>query len=85
MNMRFAKMSVQNESLAESFTVSVAGDREVSVSGCKKVLTYEEDLIRIQTRECVVAVKGEALSLKSFHPGEMRITGRIDTLAIERG
>lgn len=85
MKIRFAKMSPQNESLAEPFTVSLAGEREVSVTGCKKVLAYEEDLVRIETKGCVVAVQGEALSLKAYHENEMRITGRIDKLAIERG
>jgi len=32
-----------------------------------------------------VAVCGKALSLKAYHEDAMRITGRIDSLSIERG
>lgn len=83
--MRFSKLPRQGDRLSEPFTVAVSGDREVSVTGCRKVLTYEEELVRIETKGCVVAVRGDSLSLKAYHPGEMRITGRIDGLAIERG
>ena len=83
--MRFMKLPKDNERLADSFSLSLSGQREVSLVPCKKVLTYEEGDIRIETVGCVVAVKGRGLCLKAFHESEMRITGQIDSLAIERG
>lgn len=85
MKIRLAKMTPHNEHLAEPFTVSLSGENEVSVTGCRRVLTYEDALVRIETVGCVVAIEGDALSLKAFHENEMRISGRIDKLGIERG
>lgn len=84
MNMRFMKMPKENGSLQDPFSLSVLGEREVSLVPCKRILKYEEGDIRIETVGCVVAVKGAGLSLKAYHEKEMRITGRIDSLAIER-
>lgn len=84
MNFRFLKMPVERESLEEPFNLSVMGEREVTVAPCRRVITYEDALVRVETAGCVVAVTGEGLSLKAYHGKEMRITGRIDSLAIER-
>ena len=85
MNFKFMKLPKDNERIRDAFLLSVQGEREVSLVPCKKVLTYEEHLVRVETVGCVVAVSGKALSLKAYHGDAMRITGRIDMLSIERG
>lgn len=85
MNLRFMKLPSDNERIKDAFSLSVLGEREVSLVPCKKVLTYEDTLVRVETVGCVVAVVGAALSLKAYHGDAMRITGRIDSVAIERG
>ena len=84
MNLKFMKLPKDNDKIKDSFSLSVLGEREVSLVPCRRVLTYEENDIRIETVGCVVAIKGESLSLKAYHEREMRVMGRIDSLAIER-
>lgn len=85
MNLKFMKMPKDNERIRDAFSLSVLGEHEVSLVPCKKVLTYENNLVRVETVGCVVAVSGDSLSLKAYHEDAMRITGRIDSLSIERG
>lgn len=85
MNLKFMKLPKDNERIRDAFSLSVFGEHEVSLVPCKKVLTYEDSLVRVETVGCVVAVSGASLSLKAYHDDAMRITGRIDSLTIERG
>ncbi len=85
MNMKFFKMPRESEKLEDDFMLSILGERELSLIPCRRVLLYEEDAIRIETVGCVVSVKGEGLSLKAYHGKEMRISGRLDAVSIERG
>ena len=85
MNFKFMKLPKDNERLQDAFSLSLLGEHEVSLAPCKKVLTYEDNLVRVETVGCVVAVTGDSLSLKAYHEDAMRITGRIDSLRIERG
>ena len=85
MNLRFMKLPKDNERIKDAFSLSVLGEREVSLVPCKKVLTYEDTLVRVETVGCILAVQGEALSLKAYHEDAMRITGKIDSVVIERG
>ena len=85
MNLKFMKLPKDNERIKDAFSLSLLGEHEVSLVPCKKVLTYEDNLVRVETVGCVVAVLGKELSLKAYHEDAMRITGRIDSLSIERG
>ena len=85
MNFRFMKLPRDNERITDAFSLSLLGEKEVSLVPCKKVLTYENTIVRVETVGCVVAVCGESLSLKAYHEDAMQITGRIDSVSIERG
>ena len=85
MNFRFMKLPRDNERITDAFSLSLLGEKEVSLVPCKKVLTYENTLVRVETVGCVVAVCGDSLALKAYHEDAMQITGRIDSVSIERG
>lgn len=85
MNLKFMKLPSDNECIKDAFSLSLLGGREVSLVPCKKVLTYEDVLVRVETVGCVVAVCGKSLALKAYHEDAMRITGQIDSVTVERG
>ena len=84
MNLRFRKLATEQEGIQDPFTLSVLGEREVSLIPCRRVLTYGEESIRVETVGCVVSVKGAGLSLKAYYDKEVRISGEIDGVSIER-
>ncbi len=85
MKVSFHASRPEREPLSDPFLVTLYAKREVRVSGALCVLTYEEALVRLKTRAGAVAICGAGLSLKSFYPDEMRITGRIDAVTLEGG
>ncbi len=85
MSIRFNKIPLKGERLSEAFTVSVNGSREVSVTGSKRVIEYADEKVRLETSECIVSVSGSSLSLKAYNENEMRISGKISGVAIEKG
>ena len=85
MNLKFMKLPNDNECIKDTFSLSLLGGREVSLVPCKKVLTYEDSLVRVETVGCVVAICGNSLALKAYHEDAMRITGQIDSVTVERG
>jgi len=84
MNLRFLRLPKESEALSPPFFISVSGDSEITLSPCRRVLTYESDCIRIETVGCTVEIKGEALTLSAYHGKEVRIKGLILSVAIER-
>lgn len=85
MNLRFLKLPKESESLASPFFIGVSGDREITLSPCRRVLVYENDCIRIETVGCTVEIRGSELSLSAYHAHEVSIRGLILSVAIERG
>ncbi len=85
MNLRFLRLPKESEALSPPFFISVSGDREITLSPCRRVLLYESDCIRIETVGCTVEIQGGALTLSAYHGQEVRIKGLILSVAIERG
>lgn len=85
MNLRFLPLPKEKEALTAPFTLSLAGDRELTLAPCRRVLVYEDDRIAIETVNCTVEVCGKALSLAAYHENEMRVKGLILSLSIKRG
>jgi hypothetical protein len=85
MNLRFLKMPQEKEPLSAPFSLSLSGERELTLAPCRRVLTYESERIRIETVGCTVEIKGEALTLSAFHENEVRVKGLILSVGVERG
>ncbi|MBR2987558.1 MAG: YabP/YqfC family sporulation protein [Clostridia bacterium] len=84
MNLRFLKLPMDDGSLSAPFSLSLAGDHEMTLSPCRRVTLYEEDAISLETAGCRVAVRGKGLTLTSYREGEICIRGVILTLSVER-
>lgn len=76
---------VDREPLNDPFSVTLAADREVRVTGFRCVLCYEEQAVRLRVAGGILTVTGTGLFLKTFYPGELRIVGCIRSIAVERG
>ena len=55
--------------------MELTGNRELIVDGCKGILTYDDDVIKLNTGKLTVLVRGRGLVLKSFSENAVSITG----------
>lgn len=57
--------------------IEMLGNREIIVDGCKGVVEYGENLIKLNTGEYVLSVLGDGLVIKSFDGSVAVISGKI--------
>ncbi len=55
----------------------VLGDRELTVSGCKKVVSYSPECVRLKNCDGYLEVAGKALSVASCFGAEIKLCGEI--------
>lgn len=64
--------------------VTVEGQERVSLTGCRRILTYTSICIRLRRRHSTVVVRGSGLYCVSFSCGCATLSGRIDAVEWER-
>ena len=80
-----ARLDIPRELLPGGFGLSLAGDRELTVRGCRRILSYEEARIALAVGGTVLTVTGAALYCSAFSGGAVTITGRITGLLLGGG
>ena len=58
-------------------TAVLYGDRCLTVQGCRKILTYAPTEIRMQLKNCILAVRGSELICSCFSGGCTTLRGKI--------
>lgn len=58
-------------------TAVLYGDRRITVQGCRKILTYSTSEIRLQLKNCILAVRGSELICSCFSGGCTTLQGKI--------
>lgn len=61
--------------------VEMRGRTNVIVHGCREILLYTSEEVRLRLRGCVVCVRGERLYCTAYHTGTADICGRIDSVS----
>ena len=77
------KLDIPPEALPGGFGVTLSGRGAVRVHGCVRVLSYDEERIRLELCGSVLTISGERLIFTSFSRGEMEIGGVVCALAFE--
>lgn len=57
--------------------IEMLGNREIIVDGCKGVVEYGENLIKLNTENCVLSISGDGLVIKSYDGSVAVISGII--------
>ncbi len=65
------------EMISNEPKIEMLGNREIIVDGCKGVVEYGENLIKLNTGEYVLSVLGDELIIKSFDGSVAVISGKI--------
>lgn len=61
-------------------TLEMRGRNELLLCGCREIIEYSENLIRIIQGGSTVCVSGRRLAMSSYSLGRISITGEIDSL-----
>ena len=94
MKPRFSFLKAKKEQTLEALQVtsdisrgavllSVNGRQEAYIENYRGIVDYTDQLIRVQTRHCRLAVTGHRLRIDYYTGDEMKITGWIDEIRYE--
>ncbi len=72
-----------DEVLGESDTLELRGMEELTVHGCRRILHYGEEEIRLSMKKYILSIVGEGLYCASFYNGAVRVSGRIKSLEFD--
>lgn len=75
-----AKLDLPREALPGSFGLTLSGQSELTVRGCKKILAYESDVICLAVGKTSLVVGGRDLFCTAFGSGSVTVTGEILSL-----
>ncbi|MBQ4572742.1 MAG: YabP/YqfC family sporulation protein [Clostridia bacterium] len=78
------KNQIKNKIIGEMFRdeprIELTGNREVIIDGCKGVVEYTENNIRISLGENVLSLSGDNLLIQSFDNDVVIINGQISDI-----
>ena len=60
--------------------IQITDDCEILINGCEKVVSYDENYIKIELSGCVVSVFGNRLSMNNFARDGVKITGMLSSV-----
>ena len=61
--------------------VEMRGNSNVCVHGCKKILLYTTEEVRVRMSGCVLCVSGNNLYCTTYHSGNIEIDGVINSVS----
>ena len=64
--------------------ITITGFEEMIIENFKGILEYEEFFVRISTHIGVININGYNLNLQNMTNDEIKVTGKIESLDIER-
>ncbi len=67
----------------ESFSLTLENGGMLFVDGCRSIIKYESDCIKLRLKCKTLCVLGQGLTLKSFCQRELCICGKISSLVLE--
>ena len=78
-----AKLDIPREALPGSFGMTLSGQHELVVRGCKKILSYGKESIVLALGKTALEIRGEELFCAAFGARCVTVTGRIVSLTFE--
>lgn len=57
--------------------ITIIGCREITVENYKSIRKFTETLIQIQTKEGLLTIEGERLSIPWYEGGELKVAGSV--------
>ena len=77
-----AGLDIPREVLPGGFGLMLSGERELTVRGCKRILTYGSEEIALALGATSLTVRGHELVCTSFSGGAITVVGEILSLTL---
>jgi hypothetical protein len=77
-----ALMGIPPEILPGGFLLTLSGAGELTVCGCKEILAYSEEDVRLSLGRICLHVMGARLLCTAFGAGSVTVTGNICSLLL---
>lgn len=61
-------------------SIEIKGNREVVVEGCKSILHYDENIVKINTNKMIISFFGRSLRIKCLTSDSLVIRGFITSI-----
>jgi len=58
-------------------SIQIKGNREIIIDGCTGLLSYQQDLILLETKYCRISITGRTLTLNNLAKNVLAIRGFI--------
>lgn len=65
--------------------IQITDDCEVIINGCERIISYDENYIKIELSGCVVSIFGNALSMSNFSRDGVKIKGALSSVEFSGG
>ena len=78
------KLDIPREVLPHGFSLSLSGQEELTVQGCRRILTYEKELISLRVGKSTLHIAGDHLLCVAFGAGSVTVRGCIRELRFEK-
>ena len=75
-----ARLDIPSEALPGGFGVEISGQRMMTVRGCRRILHYADEEIRLLLGRTVLHVFGKELLCASFGNGGVTVKGWIEAI-----
>ena len=79
------KNKIINEMFRDEPRIEMTGNREIVIDGCKGVVEYTENNIRLSLGESVMSLSGDSLLIQSFDNDVVIISGQISDIDFTAG
>ena len=69
--------------LGSAAQIEITGKEKVLIDGCRKIIEYNDIVVRVKTRDMTVSVWGSGLYASSFGTECVYIYGKISSVELE--
>ena len=77
------RLDIPREGLPGGFSVTLSGRSELSVRGCRRILSYSPQQIVLRlSGACALYIEGNGLFCASLQVGDLTITGEVLSLRL---
>ncbi len=80
-NKKIISGMLEGQGIGKESSIFVVGNREVSVCGCKKVVSYSYEFVRLASCDGVIDIYGAELEVASCFGSEIKLSGRIHKIS----
>lgn len=73
-------LEIPSAPVTGGFSVRVTDGREVYITGCRAILSYDDGIIVVKTGEGTLTVNGEGLDIGGYTDSEITVRGTIHSV-----